>query len=72
MYGHHVHEAVIAAGRTETGISIHRVNERYDDGEILFQASCPVFPDDSVETLSERIHQLEHEHLPQLVEKLLS
>lgn len=72
MYGHHVHEAVIAARRTETGISIHRVNERYDEGEILFQAQCPVFPDDTVDTLSERIHQLEHEHLPQLVEKLLS
>lgn len=72
MYGHHVHEAVIAAGRTETGISIHQVNERYDEGEILFQAKCPVFPDDTVDTLSERIHQLEHEHLPLLVEKLLS
>jgi phosphoribosylglycinamide formyltransferase-1 len=72
MYGNHVHQAVIAAGKTETGISIHKVNERYDEGEILFQASCPVLPDDTAETLAARIHTLEHEHLPQVVERLLT
>ena len=53
MYGQHVHEAVIAAGKTKTGISIHKVNEQYDEGEILFQASCAVLPDDTAETLAE-------------------
>ncbi len=72
MYGNHVHQAVIAAGKTETGISIHKVNERYDEGEILFQATCPVLPNDTAETLAARIHTLEHEHLPQVVERLLT
>ena len=72
MYGNHVHQAVIAAGKTETGISIHKVNERYDEGEMLFQATCPVLPNDTAETLAARIHTLEHEHLPQVVERLLT
>lgn len=71
MYGHHVHEAVLRSGATQTGITIHKVDEEYDRGEILFQAECPVFPDDTVERLAERIHALEHAHLPVVVEKLL-
>jgi phosphoribosylglycinamide formyltransferase 1 len=68
MYGMHVHEAVIAARESESGITIHYVNERYDEGEHLFQASCPVLPDDTPESLAERIHGLEHAHYARVVE----
>ncbi len=75
MYGDHVHRAVIDAGKEESGISIHRVDEIYDNGEILFQKKCPVLPDDTPDRLGERIKGLEHEHYPQVVieeaEKLL-
>lgn len=72
MYGHHVHEAVIAAREQESGITIHLVNERYDEGEHLFQASCPVLPDDTPDTLAARIHALEHAHYPQVVDSLIT
>lgn len=68
MYGRHVHEAVIRAGKKESGITIHLVNEAYDEGDILFQASCPVYPDDTPESLASRIHILEHKHFPQIIE----
>jgi phosphoribosylglycinamide formyltransferase-1 len=64
MYGIKVHEAVIAAGDTESGITIHMVNEFYDKGDIIFQAKCPVLPCDKPETLAERVHRLEYEHFP--------
>ncbi|MEZ5032520.1 MAG: phosphoribosylglycinamide formyltransferase [Saprospiraceae bacterium] len=72
MYGKHVHEAVIAAGETESGITIHLVNDHYDEGTILFQARCPVHPGDTPEQLAERIHQLEHQHYPNIIEHYLS
>jgi phosphoribosylglycinamide formyltransferase-1 len=68
MYGHYVHEAVIASGDQESGITIHRVNEHYDEGEIIFQAQCPVLPDDTPDSLAERIHSLEHRHFPGVIE----
>jgi phosphoribosylglycinamide formyltransferase-1 len=71
MYGSHVHQAVIEAGDAKSGITIHEVNERYDEGSIIFQASCDVSPEDSPETLAQRIHQLEYEHLPVQIEKIL-
>lgn len=71
MYGHHVHEAVLAAGERESGITIHRVNEHYDEGAILFQAACPVLPDDTPDILAQRVHQLEYAHYPQVIERLL-
>ena len=71
MYGNHVHEAVIAAGETESGITIHFVDELYDHGKHIFQATCPVFADDTAETLAARIHVLEHKHYPEQIEKLL-
>jgi phosphoribosylglycinamide formyltransferase-1 len=71
MYGMHVHRAVIAAGERESGITIHYVNERYDEGEHLFQATCPVLPDDTPESLAERIHALEHAHYARVVEGVL-
>jgi phosphoribosylglycinamide formyltransferase-1 len=71
MYGRHVHEAVIANGEKESGISIHYVNEVYDDGKIIFQGKCKVLPDDTPESLARRIHGLEYEHYPRVIEKLL-
>lgn len=71
MFGKHVHEAVLQAADTESGITIHLVNEHYDEGRILFQAHCPVLPDDTPAQLAERIHQLEHQHLPFVIERYL-
>lgn len=71
MYGQRVHEAVIAAGERESGITIHLVNEHYDEGEHLLQARCPVLSEDTPETLAQRIHTLEHAHLPRMVEELI-
>lgn len=68
MYGMHVHEAVKAAGENETGITIHEVNERYDEGKILFQTSCPVDPFDTAEQIAVKVHALEHEHYPKVIE----
>ncbi len=69
MYGLKVHEAVIAAGEKESGITIHYVDEQYDNGDVIFQARCPVFENDSPDTLAERIHRLEHENFPRIIEK---
>ena len=71
MYGMKVHETVIAAEEKESGISIHLVNEKYDDGHIIFQARCPVEPGDTPETLAQRIHLLEYEHYPWVIEEYL-
>jgi phosphoribosylglycinamide formyltransferase-1 len=71
MYGHFVHEAVIANGEKESGITIHFVNEKFDEGAPIFQATCPVFPTDSPDTLAERIHQLEHTHFAKIIESLV-
>ncbi|MGV3594533.1 MAG: phosphoribosylglycinamide formyltransferase [Sediminibacterium sp.] len=71
MYGMHVHEAIIKAGEKESGITIHYVNEHFDEGEAIFQAHCEVTPDDTPETLAQKIHQLEHEHFPKIVEKVV-
>lgn len=68
MYGMHVHEAVKEAGETETGITIHLVNERYDEGKILIQARCPVNPDDTPESIAQKVHQLEYAHYPIAIE----
>lgn len=67
MYGAHVHTAVLAAGETQSGITIHLVNEHYDEGRILFQASCEVLPTDTPETLASRIHELEYRYFPQVI-----
>ncbi|QKZ15525.1 phosphoribosylglycinamide formyltransferase [Spirosoma sp. KUDC1026] len=72
MYGHFVHEAVVAAGETESGITIHYVNEHYDEGQIIFQASCAVAPTDSPEDVARNVQVLEHEHYPRVVAELLA
>lgn len=72
MYGSKVHEAVLAAGETESGITIHYINEHYDEGTIILQAQCPVMEGDTPDTLASRVHQLEYEHYPQVIEQLLA
>lgn len=72
MYGHHVHHAVLAAGEQQSGITIHRVNEAYDEGATIVQACCPVEKDDTADQLAARIHQLEHYFFPRTIEFLLS
>jgi len=71
MYGMHVHEAVVTNKETETGITIHYVNENYDEGAVIFQAKCDVSGSDSAEDVAAKIHKLEMEHFPKVVEKLL-
>ena len=72
MYGHFVHEAVLHNKESRSGITIHYVNDKYDDGDIILQASCEVNPDDTADSLAARIHLLEHEHYPQVIAKLCS
>lgn len=72
MYGHYVHEAVIAAGEKESGITIHYVNPHYDEGQIIYQASCPVLPTDTPDTLARKIHALEYTYYPEVVEKIIN
>lgn len=72
MFGAHVHQAVLEAGEKESGITIHYVDEHYDHGTTIFQATCPVEPTDTVESLSQRIHAVEHEHYPRVVEELIT
>jgi len=71
MYGHHVHEAVKAAGETETGMTIHFVNEHYDDGDIVFQARCSVAQEDSPEDIARNVLALEHRYFPEIIEKVI-
>jgi formyltetrahydrofolate-dependent phosphoribosylglycinamide formyltransferase len=71
MYGMHVHEAVIAAGEKKSGITIHYVNEKFDEGEHIFQSSCPIEQADTPESLAQKIHALEHLHFPIVIEKVI-
>lgn len=72
MYGHHVHEAVWKAKETKSGMTIHYVNEQYDEGNIIFQASCTITPEDTPQEIAQKVLQLEHQHYVRVVEKLLS
>ena len=71
MYGNKVHEAVLANKEKESGISIHYVDEIYDHGKIIFQAKCAVLENDTADSLAQRIHALEHEHYPRVIEDLV-
>ena len=71
MFGEHVHEAVIANHETQSGITIHFVDEHYDRGTTIFQATCDIAPDDTPDTLAQKIHKLEHEHFPKVIEKVV-
>jgi phosphoribosylglycinamide formyltransferase-1 len=72
MYGAHVHEAVIAAGEKESGITIHYVDEHYDHGQTIFQSTVAIDPTDTPETLAAKIHQLEHKYYPVVIEEILN
>lgn len=72
MYGMHVHEAVVAAGETESGITIHHVSENYDEGSIIFQAKCPLLPTDTPESVATKVHALEYAHYPRVIEECLA
>ena len=71
MYGDRVHEAVVAAGEKESGITIHYINEHYDEGNTVFQTACPVLPTDSPEDVAKKVHALEYEHFPRVIERVL-
>jgi len=71
MYGANVHKAVLASKDKESGITIHQVNQDYDKGKIIFQATCPILPKDTPETLAARIHELEHQHYARVIEEVL-
>ena len=71
MWGHHVHEAVKAAGETETGMTVHYVTPVCDGGEIIAQFRTSLSPDDTVDDIAEKEHQLEMAHFPQVVEQVL-
>ncbi|MDR2868798.1 MAG: phosphoribosylglycinamide formyltransferase [Bacteroidales bacterium] len=72
MYGNRVHEAVVAAGEKESGITIHYVNERYDEGQVIFQAECKVIDEDSPADVAKKVHALEYEHFPRIIEKVIN
>ncbi len=72
MWGHGVHNAVIAAGETHSGITIHLVDEEYDHGATLLQAHCPVLQDDNADSLADRIHKLEHFYFPRAIDFFLN
>ncbi len=71
MYGHHVHEAVVANQEKETGITIHYVNEHYDEGAIIFQKSVSLSKKDTPTTVAEKIHELEYAYFPQVIENIV-
>ncbi len=71
MYGERVHRAVIQSREKESGISIHYVNNRYDEGDIIFQARCTVEPADTAESLARKVHELEYRYLPGVIEDLV-
>jgi len=71
MYGQHVHTAVRAAHEAETGITIHFVDEHYDEGDLIFQARCPVLPEDTPADIAHRVLGLEHKHFPRVLQEVM-
>ena len=71
MYGMHVHEAVIAAGEKESGITIHYINEHYDEGAIIYQEHVAITPADTPESLAQKVHELEYRAFPLIIKQLL-
>jgi phosphoribosylglycinamide formyltransferase-1 len=72
MYGMNVHKAVHEAKESETGITIHFVNEHYDEGNIIFQAKCTLDVTDTAESIAQKVHKLEHQNFPKIIEKVVS
>lgn len=71
MYGRYVHEAVVSSGEKVSGITIHYVNGSYDEGQIIFQAECPVLPSDTADEVASKVHALEYEHYPRIIEQVV-
>lgn len=71
MYGDRVHKKVIEMGDTQSGITIHYVNEKYDEGEIIFQESCHILPEDTYEDVAQKVHKLEYAHFPRIIEEVI-
>ncbi|MEP6683814.1 MAG: phosphoribosylglycinamide formyltransferase [Parafilimonas sp.] len=71
MYGNFVHEAVLSAKEKQSGITIHFVDEFYDNGKTVFQTTCPVYENDNTETLAKRIHELEYKYFPKVIEEVI-
>ena len=71
MYGNRVHEAVVAAGEKESGITIHYINEHFDEGKIIRQYKCPIWPGETAEQVAEKVHALEYEYYPQVIAELI-
>lgn len=71
MYGMKVHEAIVANKENKTGITIHFVNEKYDEGKTIFQTTCEVLENDTAEDVAKKIHQLEYKHFPEVIDELL-
>ena len=71
MYGNRVHEAVVAAGEKESGITIHYINENFDEGKIIRQYKCPIWPGETAEQVAEKVHALEYEYYPQVIAELI-
>ncbi|MCD7937149.1 MAG: phosphoribosylglycinamide formyltransferase, partial [Tannerellaceae bacterium] len=72
MYGMHVHNAVVAAGEKESGITIHYINEEYDEGAIIFQAQCPLYSEDTPEDVANKVHTLEYTYYPHVIEEVVN
>jgi phosphoribosylglycinamide formyltransferase-1 len=72
MYGAHVHEAVVAAGEKESGITIHYINEHYDEGDIIFQSKCGINPSDTPDDVARKVHELEYKYYPSVIEDVLN
>jgi phosphoribosylglycinamide formyltransferase-1 len=70
MYGMYVHQAVVDACEIESGITIHYVDAHYDEGHIIFQATCPVLPTDTAEMIAQKVHALEYEHFPRVIAEI--
>lgn len=70
MYGMKVHQAVVDNHENESGITIHQVNEKFDDGSIIFQATCPVCPSDTADEVAQKVHALEYAHFPHVIEEV--
>jgi phosphoribosylglycinamide formyltransferase-1 len=71
MYGDNVHKAIIQAKETESGITIHYINENYDEGNIIFQAKCEVLPTDTYQNVADKVHELEYQYFPKTIEKTI-
>ena len=71
MYGNHVHKAVVSAHEVESGITIHYLNENYDEGDIIFQAKCTINPEDTYEDVAKKVHALEYEYYPLVIDEIV-